>query len=70
MHLSTFVIAVCFGGAIAVPAPASHVLHEKRGGLHSKWQKRDRVDKNTILPVRIGLQQSNLHRAEELLMDV
>lgn len=70
MRLSTFVIAVCFGGAIAVPAPASHVLHEKRDGLHTKWQKRERLDKKAVLPMRVGLKQSNLHNAEELLMDV
>lgn len=70
MQLFIFSIAVCLGGAVAVPAPESHVLHEKRSSFDSKWEKRHRLHEHTVLPMRIGLRQSNLHIAEDLLMDV
>ncbi|KAF8864014.1 putative protease S8 tripeptidyl peptidase I [Acephala macrosclerotiorum] len=46
----------------------SHVLHEKRS--FSLPHKRQRVDGDAIVPVRIGLRQSNLHTGYERLMDV
>ena len=53
------------------PSPESHVLHEKRHGYDSsRWQKRDRVAADAVLPVRIGLKQRNLHKGYDLLMDV
>lgn len=54
----------------ARPAPSSHVLHEKRQMLHSRWEKRDRVNSLARLPMRIGLTQSNLDDAHQHLMDV
>ncbi len=56
--------------AVAVPAPATHVQHEKRDYVPKHWIKRDRVHKDFELPMRIGLTQSNLHKGEELLMEV
>lgn len=60
--------------AAAKPIPESHVVHERRGLLHhttaNKWAKRERVDKDSVLPVRIGLKQQNLHKGPEWLMDV
>ncbi|CAK7236917.1 hypothetical protein SCUCBS95973_009771 [Sporothrix curviconia] len=48
-----------------------HVVHEVRApaAVHS-WKKAARLHHETVLPVRIGLTQSNLHRAEEFLNDV
>ena len=54
----------------ARPAPSSHIVHEKRQSLHSRWEKRDRVDQNALLPMRIALTQSNLDDAHKHLMDV
>ncbi|KAJ5346446.1 Peptidase S8/S53 subtilisin/kexin/sedolisin [Penicillium brevicompactum] len=53
----------------AVPAPVKHVLHEKRS-LHADWVKGDRVKRDSVLPVRIGLTQANLDKGDEYLMAV
>ncbi|KUJ15281.1 putative protease S8 tripeptidyl peptidase I [Mollisia scopiformis] len=49
-------------------SPTGHVLHEKRSVSLS--HKRQRVDGDSIVPVRIGLRQSNLHTGYERLMEV
>jgi tripeptidyl-peptidase-1 len=46
------------------------VVHEKRFVPPSQWIKRDRVSSAAILPVRIGLKQSNLEKGYDFLMDV
>ncbi|MCJ1386778.1 hypothetical protein MMC17_009905 [Xylographa soralifera] len=57
--------------AVALPASVSHVVHEKRSIL-SSWVARTDVkpDGSIILPVRIGLSQSNLDRGHDILMDI
>lgn len=65
---------VCIALAIATlstaaPAPVKHVLHEKRN-LHVDWVKGDRVKRDSVLPVRIGLTQNNLEKGDEYLMAV
>jgi tripeptidyl-peptidase-1 len=47
-----------------------HIVHEKQHATRRHWTKSARPHRNAVLPVRIGLTQSNLHRAEEFLMDV
>ncbi|KAI6709657.1 hypothetical protein PZA11_006697 [Diplocarpon coronariae] len=47
-----------------------HVVHEKRGDPPSKWARHSRLDPATVIPVRIGLAQQNLHRAEEFINEV
>ena len=54
----------------AIAIPPYHEVHEKRGTLHPRWVKRDRVDSHKLLPMRIGLTQSNLENGYEHLMDV
>lgn len=46
----------------------SHVLHEKREV--SLTHKRERIDGDAIIPIRIGLKQSNLHTGYDRLMEV
>jgi tripeptidyl-peptidase-1 len=65
--LSLFAIAAITD---AVPAPAPHVVHEKRETLHSRWVKKDRVASHALLPMRIGLTQTGLENAHVHLMDV
>ena len=52
--------------------PTTFVVHEELDVVSSssRWVKRNRVDADAILPMRIGLAQSNLDRAWEYLMDV
>jgi tripeptidyl-peptidase-1 len=51
--------------------PETYVLHERRDvDFPSGLVKRDRVDSSLVLPMRIGLRQSNLDKAEAWLMEV
>lgn len=47
-----------------------HVLHEKRSTTPRRWQRGQRVHEDAILPIKIGLTQSNLDDGYGLLMDV
>jgi tripeptidyl-peptidase I len=53
----------------ALPSPG-HSIHEKRDISNANWVKRDRIEKDIVLPVRIGLSQSNLDDAHKYLMEV
>lgn len=69
--LSLFLSAVIFNAVIALPLNAvPHVVHEKRTILHQRWTQGRRVNSGSILPMRIGLVQSNIDSAHEQLMDV
>ncbi|RAO73388.1 uncharacterized protein BHQ10_009400 [Talaromyces amestolkiae] len=56
--------------AVAAPSPARHVLHEKRHRPATDWVKGTRIESSAILPIRIGLTQSNLHDGPEVLKAV
>jgi len=45
-------------------------MHEKRQTPSSDWVKVARIEKTAILPMRIGLTQSNLDQGHEFLMEV
>lgn len=61
-------LATC---VIAVPSPRSHhVVHEKRAAEPVQWSKTRRLEPDTVLPMRFGLTQRNMHRVEDLLMEV
>ncbi len=52
-------------------APASHAVHEKHARAHVEgWVKRELVDAQALLPVRIGLKQSNLDAGHDRLMEM
>ena len=53
----------------SLAALGPYVVHEKRD-VSSEWIKRGRVAPNAVLPVRIGLVQSNLDQGHDLLMDI
>ena len=53
--------------AVAAPSPARHVLHEKRNRPATDWVKGSRIEGSAILPIRIGLTQSNLPNGPEVL---
>ena len=54
----------------AAPTNKRYVLHEKRHAEPHMWTKRSKAPSDQVLPVRIGLTQNNLHRAEEFILDV
>jgi tripeptidyl-peptidase I len=71
MRFSTLLLGalgVCAAQAVVIPA--TYVVHEKRHAPPRKWVKRDRIRSEAILPMRIGLKQSNLEKGHSFLMDV
>lgn len=65
IFIETFVVAVACG-----VIPSSHAIHERRNSQNTKWIKRGKIQSHAILPIRIGIAQSNLERGHEFLMDV
>lgn len=61
-------ITACFAAPTA--EGSTYQLHEKRDGAPHSWTKRSRAEHAELLPVRIGLTQRNLHRAEEFVLDI
>ena len=67
------VALAALGALVASTAAApsvNHVLHEKRGVLPPGWGQEQELDENNILPMKIGLAQSNLDKAEEYLLEI
>jgi tripeptidyl-peptidase-1 len=54
----------------AAPTFSRYVVHEERGTLNHGFAKRERLDGSAVLPMRIGLTQTNLHTGYDLLMEV
>lgn len=67
-----FTYALLSGLAFTATAAPSvrHALHEKRSHLPSGWAKTQPVDKQLQLPMRIGLKQSNIDSASDLLNSI
>ncbi|KAL3423267.1 Aorsin [Phlyctema vagabunda] len=72
MHFSILASCGLLAGVIAAPTTTSksHVLHERRNRLPANWMKSSKLNGESLLPMRLGLTQSNLHKADEFLMDV
>lgn len=71
MRLSFSLVGALAVSVFALPASVPHVVHEKRGG-GSSWSQVANLKPagRTMLPVRIGLKQSNLDRGHDILMDI
>lgn len=54
----------------ADPLISRHVLHEKRAHTPAGWARSRKHDAAAVLPLRIGLTQSNMDRLEEMLLEV
>ena len=54
----------------AAPSPIKHVLHEERAVESRDWVRGARLEKTAIVPMKIGLTQSNLDLGHDYLMDV
>lgn len=57
-----------FGTAAALPS--SHVVHESRTVHPRNWERTSKVNSSLPIIVRIGLTPSNLHKAEDSLMNM
>ncbi|KAL2062257.1 hypothetical protein VTL71DRAFT_6523 [Oculimacula yallundae] len=72
MLSSRLLLALCITGAFCFPLlEDNYVVHEKLGVLQPRWAVNGILprDDNSI-QMRIAITQQNLHRAEELLMEV
>lgn len=77
---SIAVAATVIAVVVAAPAPSStiklraidapHVLHERREYNHEAWSYVSPIPRDKRVPVRIGMTQSNLDNAHDLLMEV
>ena len=67
--LSVALIVVQPFPSLAAPSGA-FVTHEKRDASPYGWIKREPVEVDRILPVRVGLVQSNFDRGHNMLMDI
>jgi tripeptidyl-peptidase-1 len=54
----------------AAPAPVKHILHEVRAIESRDWVKGARIEKDAIVPMRIGLTQTNLEKGYDYIMEV
>jgi tripeptidyl-peptidase-1 len=73
LQVSVLAAIVAFSHAAPAPAPAPavrHVLHEKRQTWSSDWVKGARIEADAVLPLRIGLTQTNLDKGQDFLMEV
>lgn len=65
------ILLLLVGAALSAPSPrAGHVLHEKRAYEPTDWVQTRRLEPDRVLPLRIGLAQSNIDKLEEKLMAV
>jgi len=47
-----------------------HIVHEKWSVVPDSWNHLHRLDRDTDLPIRLAIAQSNLYNMEEYLMSV
>lgn len=68
MLLGLLSVSSLLASVLAAPHATPRVVHERRA--LPALDRGDRVDPNSIIPVRIGLKQSNLDSGYDRLMDV
>jgi tripeptidyl-peptidase-1 len=51
----------------AVPTSLKHALHENRLTPSLDWVKGARIERGSIIPMRIGLTQTNLEKGHDYL---
>lgn len=68
--LFTTIAALSSIAGLTTAFSQEHVLHEKRNFLPHGWRSHARAYKRDLVPVRIGLSQSNLNAAHDRLMEV
>lgn len=70
MRLLSFYLAITLSALGAVAAYGDHIVHERRDILPDAWSEIARLGGQEVLPVRIGLAQSNLDKGHDLLMEM
>ncbi len=64
------IVAAIAAFSNAAPASIKHVLHERRETPALDWVKGARIEASAVLPMRIGLTQTNLEKGHDYLMEV
>ena len=60
-----------YGALLGFSFASDYVVHERRHeAIDQRWDKRESLDRSQLLPIRIGLKQSNLEHADRWLMEV
>ena len=68
MIFNTIFLSALAAHVFAEPTSKQRVVHERRAvPLHNRG---DRIAENSVIPVRIGLRQSNLEFGYDAVMDV
>jgi tripeptidyl-peptidase-1 len=70
VKLSVVTAIAALVNAAPAPAPINHVVHEERTIPSRDWTKGARIEKSAVIPMRIGLTQTNLDKGYGYLMDV
>jgi hypothetical protein len=70
MKSSMLLLLGAAAAVMGLPAPHDYVVHERRDYIPGSWVQSKKLDGSTVLPVRIGLSQSNLDRGHDLLMEM
>lgn len=70
IKLSVIAAIAALVNAAPSPSPLNHVVHEKRDSIAVGWTKAARLEKKAIIPMRIGMTQTNLDKGYDFLMDV
>ncbi|KAF7712670.1 Tripeptidyl-peptidase sed1 [Penicillium ucsense] len=65
---STLLLLGAAMAVMAMPVTHEYEVHERRHLVPESWTSSKKLDGSMILPVRIGLTQSNLDRGHDLLM--
>lgn len=64
-------ILLTLGALFSSVLASDYVVHERRHEHTGKrWTKVGQLDRNQVLPIRIGLKQSNLEHGHRWLMEV
>lgn len=69
MKFSFLLLGAAATGSLAAPAP-HYELHERRDVIPTSWRQGKRLDGSTLLPVRVGLTQSNIDHGHDLLIEM
>jgi tripeptidyl-peptidase I len=70
MFVKISIVAAIAALVHAAPAPLKHVVHEERSMPPRDWVKGARIEKTAVIPMRIGLTQTNLEKGYDYLMEV
>lgn len=71
--MKSLTLALCVASlslVTAAPATSSHVRHEKRDAHTTSRDIVARANGGMVLPVRIGMTQTNLDKGHDILMDI